>query len=298
MIIFDYSNVVVANILATIPEKDLAKPTKLTEGLARHTVLNTILQAKTKYKEYGDVVIACDGRNYWRKGVFPYYKGTRKEARDKSSINWDFIFQVSSELKNELRENYPYSVIEVEGAEADDVMASLVKFSQTHELVQEGIFTDEPQPVLLYSNDTDMIQLQRYSNVKQYAPAKKKEITVPGGGVDAYLLEHICTGDVGDGIPNICSPENSLVDKIRQKPFRRSRLEKGLDALLDTLSEEELKRFATNRTLIDFEFIPNHVYNSVILEYLEPVQRKSVNKIMAHLLKFRLNALMEDIHKF
>ena len=67
MIIIDFSGCAISNILAFKSDLQNSSDEKITD-LARHTILSTILSYKKKYgKKYGEVVIACDGRKYWRK---------------------------------------------------------------------------------------------------------------------------------------------------------------------------------------------------------------------------------------
>ena len=55
----------------------------------------------------------------------PHYKGTRKRDREKSKHNWNNIFDLLNKLKDEFRISLPYKVVEVDGAEADDIIAIL-----------------------------------------------------------------------------------------------------------------------------------------------------------------------------
>ena len=77
MIILDYSQIALSNILPFQNDIKRQSPEEI-KNLIRHTTLSTIKSYKKKYKEYGEVVIACDGRNYWRKSIFPHYKAHRK----------------------------------------------------------------------------------------------------------------------------------------------------------------------------------------------------------------------------
>ena len=62
MIIFDYNQVVIANLMEQIG----SSKTPVEESLVRHMVLNTIRANVKKFREYGEVIIACDNRHYWR----------------------------------------------------------------------------------------------------------------------------------------------------------------------------------------------------------------------------------------
>ncbi|NDI20929.1 MAG: hypothetical protein EBY85_06505, partial [Burkholderiaceae bacterium] len=75
----------------------------------------------------------------------------------------------------ELRAVFPYKVIEIEGAEADDIIASLAMWSCNNDLSITGLI-EEPKPFLIISGDHDFIQLQTHKHVKQYSPIQKKFI--------------------------------------------------------------------------------------------------------------------------
>ena len=203
MIIFDYNQVVISNLMEQIgSSKTTVEPT-----LVRHMVLNTIRAYVKKFKEsHGpEVVIACDTKNYWRRDIFPHYKAGRKKARDASGHDWTAIFECMSLIKQELRDYSPYKVVEVETCEADDVIATLVqKYSST-------------QKIMILSSDKDFAQLQRYPNVEQFSPILKKFIKEPFPL--AQLKQLIIRGDKGDGVPNILSADNCIVEGTRQKPI-------------------------------------------------------------------------------
>ena len=123
MLLIDLNQVLLAGILPQIS----AKGVKLNEDLVRHLVLNMIRNHVKNYKkEYGEVVICCDNKNYWRKEQFPFYKANRKKNRDKSELDWKLIFEVLAKFKQELKDNFPYKVIDVDMAEADDIIGTLV----------------------------------------------------------------------------------------------------------------------------------------------------------------------------
>ena len=49
---------------------------------------------KSKFgKKYGDIIICCDDKNYWRKQTFPHYKANRKKFREESDYDWNLIFE-------------------------------------------------------------------------------------------------------------------------------------------------------------------------------------------------------------
>ena len=168
MILIDYNQVALASSLAFQNDLKRGDEDDVT-NLIRHVTLNSIKSYKQKYKKYGDIVIACDGKNYWRRDIFPPYKGSRKKSRDKSDLNWSLIFDTLDTVRSELKEVFPYKVIHEERCEADDVIAVLVKNTQ-----QLGQYEE----VMIISSDKDFKQLMQYDNVKQFSPMTKKLVTI------------------------------------------------------------------------------------------------------------------------
>ena len=86
MIIVDLNQTMLSNLMMQLGNHTNAQ---LEEGMVRHMVLNALRAYKTKFTdEFGEIVIACDNRNYWRKQVFPYYKANRKKSQEASELNW------------------------------------------------------------------------------------------------------------------------------------------------------------------------------------------------------------------
>lgn len=265
-------------------------------NIIRHVVLNSLKSIKKKYtKEYGEMVIACDGQNYWRKQFFPYYKANRKKDREESDLDWGLIFDTINELRQDLEENFQYKVIRIDGAEADDVIATLTKWTQDNGLISTGLY-EEPQKVLIISSDGDFKQLQKYPNVRQWSPMQKKFIQTKEP--QKYLLEHITkAGD--DGIPNILSNDNVFVEGIRQTPVRAARLEEFVELGIDACrNDTEHRNWQRNQTLIDFDFIPEHISKAIIDSYMEDNIVGSKQKIMNYLIKNKCRQLLDDIEGF
>ena len=100
MILVDLNQVLLSGLMAQIANQ---KGTKLDEDLVRHLILNIIrMHVKNFRKEYGEVVLACDNRKYWRKDFFPFYKAHRKKNREKSNLDWNLIFNMLAKFKEEL----------------------------------------------------------------------------------------------------------------------------------------------------------------------------------------------------
>ena len=124
MIIVDLNQVMISNIMMQL---GVHTNVQVEENMVRHMVLNSILSFKNKFgSTYGEIIIACDNTNIWRKQIFPYYKANRKAKTESSEIDWKSIFECMNKLRSELKEFSPYKVIDVESAEADDIIGTLV----------------------------------------------------------------------------------------------------------------------------------------------------------------------------
>lgn len=282
MILVDLNQVLLSGLMAQIASQ---KGVKLDEDLVRHLILNILrMHIKNFRKEYGEVVLCCDNRKYWRKEYFPFYKAGRKKAREKSDLDWHIIFEMLAKFKLELKENFPYKVIDVEGAEADDIIGTLVPRHAPHE------------KVLILSSDGDFLQLQRYGkNVKQYNPAQKKYV-VEENPLE-YLKMHIIEGDKGDGIPNVLSPGDVFVREARQKALTKGIKQKLLTEEVEVWEETQKEYFIRNQTLIDLSFIPDDIKEKIINTY-EEIKPAPKNKLLNYFIKHKLKNLMEVIEEF
>lgn len=277
----------------------------MAEGIIRYMVASMLLSYKKKYgKTYGSIVLACDANTYWRRTKYWWYKGHRKHDRIKSVFDWDVISNTISLIKEEMRENFQYKVIERPEAEADDIIACLCKWSQTNETVTIGLFSDEPQPILICSSDQDFGQLQKYNNVKQYAPAQKKMFVVEGS-ISDFLADHIARGDSTDNVPSVLTPDQWAIDRAsgtsakRQSPLKAGRVaefvKNGRDACS---SDQERLNYDRNEMLVSFDKIPTSLYDEIINEYTTQKPKGSKMKIYAYLLKHRMKTLIDDAGSF
>jgi hypothetical protein len=279
MILVDLNQVLLAGLMAQIANQK----GKLDEALIRHMVLNIIRNHVKNFKaEYGEVVLCCDNRKYWRKDYFPFYKANRKKTREKSSLDWHLIFDILAKLKVELKENFPYKVIDVEGAEADDIIGTLAPRQAVHE------------KVLILSSDGDFLQLQNYSNVKQYNPSQKKYVISKKPILE--LKEKIIRGDKGDGIPNVLSSSDCFVRDLRQTPITQKVLDKLMNESYLEQNDTIKANFIRNSTLIDLSFIPDEIKAKIIntFEETKPAKGKLLNYFIEH----KLKNLMEVIEEF
>jgi hypothetical protein len=287
MILVDLNQVLLSGLMAQIASQ---KGVKLEEGLIRHMILNIIrTHLKTFRKEYGEVVLCSDNRKYWRKEFFPFYKAGRKKTREKSDLDWHLIFDMLSKFKQELRDNFPYKVVDVEGAEADDIIGTLVPRHIMHE------------NLLIISSDGDFLQLQMYNGrseftVKQYNPAQKKFLI--SENPIAELKEKIIRGDKGDGIPNVLSVSDCFVRDIRQTPINKGKLDKLMEKDYGLWEDENARiGFSRNQTLIDLRNIPGDIKEKIINTY-EETKPAPKGKILDYLIANKLKSLIDVIEEF
>ena len=282
MILVDLNQVLLSGLMAQLSNQ---KNLKLEEDLVRHLILNILRNhIKNFKKDYGEVVLCCDNRKYWRREIFPFYKAGRKKSREKSDLDWHMIFDMLAKFKTELKENFPYKVIDVEGAEADDIIGTLVPRHANHE------------NILIISSDGDFLQLQQYKNVKQYNPAQKKFIISRNPAQE--LKEKIIRGDKGDGIPNIFSPPDCFVRELRQKPITKISVDKLLNEDLENASNDYVRcGFVRNQTLIDLSFIPKDIKEKIINSY-EESKPAPKQKLFNYFVEKKLMNLMDVIEDY
>ena len=259
---------------------------QIDENMVRHMCLNSIRMYKTKFgPEYGEFVIACDNKNYWRKQLFPYYKANRKKSQAASELDWKAIFECLNKIRGELKEYFPYRIIDVESAEADDIIGTLcIEFGNTN------------QKILILSGDKDFQQLQRYINVQQYNPVLKKFVVCNNS--DQFLAEHVLKGDAGDGIPNILSDDNCFVLGTRQKPMTQKKMDVLIDLGLDgKLDHPNYRNYMRNKQLIDLTQVPEGIKIQILESYDAQANKKSSN-LLGYFIANRLKNLTESIQDF
>ena len=281
MILVDMNQVTISNLMMQIKDEPLS------EDLVRHMVLNSLRSYKTKFsKDFGELVLCYDDKHCWRKDYFPYYKQNRKKARSESSLNWNELFDILTKIQNELEENFPYKVLKINGAEADDIIAILSnKISSTPNLYEE---------ILIISGDKDFIQLHQSDNVKQYSPTLKKFVV--DENPEQYKFEHIIRGDKGDGVPNVLSQDTVFVEDLRQRPITKKKLTEWKE---NGIPEGEIKRnYQRNKTLIDFDSIPNELGELIYNMWVDKITQNDKSKILPYFMKHRLKELTEKLGDF
>jgi len=285
VIIVDLNQVMLSNLLMQLGNHTNAQ---LEENMVRHMILNSIRSYRVKFgAEYGELVIACDNTNIWRKKVYPYYKANRKKNLEKSEMDWKAIFDCLSKIRSELKEYFPYKVIDVESAEADDVIGTLVnKF---------GSELNTGEKILVLSGDKDFIQLHTYANVSQYDPTRKKWIK--NSDPVRYLKEHILKGDSGDGVPNVLSDDDTFVTNKRQKPMTAKRIEEFLKQDPNLYDGKIFKNWQRNKELIDLTNTPDYIKEQVLTQFNEQ-SGKNRSKLLNYFIANKMKHLIEHLSEF
>ena len=242
---------------------------KIEDGINIDSIRRSIVRVLARIQkqfgaEYGTMVLCYDDKSYWRSQVFPYYKKNRKQERETSKYDWDLVFSVLNTIRDEIRRNLPYYVIQVQGAEADDVIATLTR---RHHIEEK---------ILILSADKDFIQLQTHDNVKQYDPIRNRWIECEDPV--NYLQEHIIRGDRSDGIPNILTCDDAIVNGKAQK--KMSKLKIAALASMDPADFTNyirLRNWKRNSELIDFAKIPRQIVDNIIMTFTKYRAKPSIN---------------------
>jgi len=311
MILIDFSHLFYRNLFTTIynvkPKKQNGKyNTDDFIDVFFFQMLNSLRKIEDDFKnEYGDIVLLMDGRGNWRKEYLKHdgtYKDGRSQARSESDIDYDTFYAKIEELKNYLKHEINYKIIEVEGVEADDS-----GFILSHHIDEK---------TLLVTEDKDWKQclIDNY-NVDMYRPIAKEMIYNKSDDYfQNHLREfralHILVGDKADSIPSVLdkieytkefltflSNEGIKVTKVSEfeklnfafdiykkadilgiEIFKKARFgEKTALKLLKSPTEfinkkiKDKKRFydnlRKNRTLVDMRKIPYELKEKVIEEF-------------------------------
>ena len=279
MILIDMNQISVASLMMHLH----MNRGELEEDMVRHMILNSVRMYRTMFNEdYGEMVLAYDSKSYWRREFFPQYKSNRRKNREEDNKDWNSIFEVLNQIKEEIKEFLPYKVVETYGAEADDVIATLCKHYQS-------------EKIMIVSGDKDFIQLQKYDNVSQYSPITKK--LVNGVDPNVYIKEHVLKGDKSDGVPNVLSPDHTFTDELRQRPLTSKKMHDILATEIDDLNDELKRNYQRNFKLINLDNIPEKLELD-ILDDFKGASCGNRSKLLNYFIEKRLTSLTENIGEF
>ena len=280
----DLNQVLISNLMQHL--KFVTKKDELNEQLVRHMAVNTIRSNVKQFKsKYPNVILCCDSKRYWRREYFPFYKSQRKHDREASGYDWGMIFETLNRIRDEFKTSFPYKVLDVEGAEADDIIAVL-----TARLSPHG-------NILILSSDKDFGQLQKYPNVTQYSPILKRFIVIDNPKV--FIKEHIIKGDRGDGIPNFLSADNTFAAGERQKVINSKKLQEwiGQDATQFCTTDTMLRGFTRNQTLVDFDYIPDNIQKQIVNAF-DDFKPATKEKMLNYFIEKGLKVMIESVNDF
>ena len=288
MILIDYTQVVLGSIIVSLNRGE-----DLDDKLVRHITLNNLRYYRNRFKEeYGELVICTDDKHYWRRDYFPNYKANRKKDRASSPYDWNEIFSAVNMIRDELDIYFPYKVLHIDGAEADDIIAVV-------------LLNRAEDKNIIISSDKDFIQLHRES-ISQYSPVTKKVLN--GENPQAYLKEHIIKGDRSDGVPNVLSSDDTFISEKRQKPIRKTTIVTLLEAMNEydpeTLyqiakcnKDTWVRNWQRNETLIDLTKIPEEIVENILYEFDGQVEGYR-NNLLNYFIDNKLNSLIKEIQEF
>ena len=279
MILLDYSQTVIGSFMAVGRGNPVVE-----EDLLRHTILNSIRMFRNKFtKDYGEMVICCDDKDNWRKEVFPEYKANRRKNRENDITDWKTLFELLHEMREDLNKYFPYKVMHIDSAEADDIIGVLVDHC-------------EENPILILSSDKDFIQLQKYQGVRQWSPLQKKFIV---GDPAESLYDKTIRGDTGDGVPNILSSDDTLITEgKRQTPITKKKMELWRGKKPEEFCNEAmLRNYHRNKTLVDLRETPKSIRINIVNQY-DNQEAGDRSQLWNYFIDNRLKNLMDVIDEF
>lgn len=263
--------------------------------LWRFMVLDAIYQLMLRF-EPSEVVLAVDNKNTWRKSYFPRYKESRKKKRDKDDgINWELIFGIMEKYQKELRHHFPFKVLKIRSAEADDIIAVIAMDGERDSIVS--------------SNDEDFLQLCS-ARTQIWNPSKQKIMEVDDP--KKFLTMKCLTGQPKDDIFNVLTPDDWGITpqtEGKRKPGlgavgAEKILNEGLENWLSKNKKEKFdvvvdaeKNFKRNQILIDFAKIPNTIRDRVLKAYYE-YNFPPPQNMYPFLKKYKMRGFVQEYPKF
>jgi len=291
-LIIDANNSIYSSLFIEFKKEGVLMEENLNE--IKHLFLNRIMMFKRKFEVKNNNIVVCfDHKETWRKKIFPFYKGKRKTARDKSDINFELVFALIDQMYEGLRQFFPFVTLRNQYMEADDWIAIVSKHCS--ELKEQCI---------IVSTDRDFIQLQKHVGIRQYDPLKKQFIDV--NEPEKLLLVKIMCGDPGDGIPNILSDDDTFMNDLkRQKPFGEKKAwaavieHKNIEGLQKHFNSISVgKNFARNNRLINFDNIPDQIKTKALEKFLLFMPSKNKLLLEAFFTRNNLTSFLYRINEF
>lgn len=296
MILVDLQQITISNLMM----QPGFHQSGIDENLLRHMILNALRSWRVKFNQkYGELVLCCESKRNWRRDVFPLYKENRRKFREKETkIDWNSIFTFFHKVQGELKTFFPYPIVQVDGAEADDVIAVLAK--KFHE--ENSDFGSSNQRTLILSKDGDFEQLQKFDTIDQYDPMGKKFIKCDNP--IKSLVEHIVEGCKGDGVPNLFSDDDCITNEDkRQTTLTKKRRQEGIQLVENAIKTGDFRNpnINRNRNMICFDCIPSNIGDEIVKEYeKELAHKKTLGRMHLYDFFFKndMLILMNHIQEF
>jgi 5'-3' exonuclease len=286
-------------------------------GLALHVTFISILKAHRQHKP-DHIIFALESRS-WRKDHTASYKANRKVTKDKMTVREaeedKEFWQCYEELTNWLNERTNSSVIKVEQAEADDIIARWIALhpSDTH---------------VILSNDSDFHQLLA-ENVTMYNGLANHLITLEGvfddngkqvidkltkkhktvGDPKWILFEKCMRGDPTDNVMSACPGvrvkgtakrvglTEAFADRDRKGwAWNNLMLQRWVDH--NGTEHRVLDRYDANRVLIDLTAQPTDIRDKIdaALMAVTPRENRQIGtQLIKFCAKFELNKISESV---
>jgi len=214
----------------------------------KHLMFNQIINTSRKFAA-DEIVLLVDDKENWRKKYYLEYKENRKAARAKQTdIDWTAFFDNYRAFTEEVKQYFPFYVLQQKYLEADDLAGVFARDWQNFEKI-------------IVTSDTDYLQLLKYKNVKIYDPIKAKFLVCDDPIKELKIK--ILTGDPGDNVPSI---KERVGDKTAEKILNEGKLQEmfddktpfhtNADGSIVTFGEEYKERFKRNTILIDLDRTP------------------------------------------
>ena len=284
----------------------------------RYLYLNSIFYFQKDFRA-DEVVIALDDINNWRKKVFPEYKAQRKSSRKQDDVDWKNIFGFFNKFILEMAKYFPFKVIKVKYAEADDIIGIICKNVSGN------------NQVVIISGDKDFRQLLNNDNIHMHDPIKKKRIKLED--YNNYLIKHILQGDNSDNIPDVKAEkeykkvflnflddpvENYSNKELRKKeeeflrkndvskmsdwksgrigPKTAEKIIEGNSKKHDLEKIKDSRQFKLNKRLIDLTQSPEYLQKRILKKFNKDVNYNK-KRILKYFKKFNMDSFIEQKDK-
>lgn len=284
MILVDANQLMIANVFSIYGKK--------INDLEKHHIRYAFLRGISYFHqmfsgEYGQMVLCFDSTNYWRRQIFPHYKASRKKQQRESSTDWSNIYNQFTKVREEVKRDLPIACLHIDTLEADDVIACVALSECSHE------------KVLILSSDKDFQQLH-CDQIVQYSPAHKDFLKCEDP--KDYLLTHLVKGDSSDGIPNVYSDDDAIINEDKKQTIvNAKRLREAREKIEDgSIDDSPLaSAYHRNKTLIDFNCIPVEkrriIMNEFVFAQQDSERAEFFPSLISYLREHSLTRILEEM---